>query len=392
MNIIIILKNDNFTNYITNHLSEISEKDSVLFFYSYRVAEDFITNNIIKNNLELDLIITEDNIEGMKATDFYNSIIKDMSRTYSNSDFNFYCIPVILIADKGDHISIFSKYKFSDVIESIDIAKFNSHISKFISAVREWRRNTLDELDNLGIKFNSGQIDYTYYFSSNKRLNLETNILSENFRLIPRKLYYAWLTSNERQIELAINAYITQLKIATRTDNKKKEEKEFHKIFNANDFLIKRDNYSKHWYEAKMRYGKGNFFEPDYSLKPNFSQKTDLSILEVKLPSEGFIKKTKFHPSPYSSLMNHIFQVNDYKEYIESDEYNSKLKKLFGFIPSNVEYNLLIGRQSAKDDNLEMLSRRMRQMDALHINLLTYDELLEYQVRYLDRMKILNIL
>ncbi|AMJ65770.1 hypothetical protein AXW84_10270 [Hymenobacter sp. PAMC 26628] len=90
--------------------------------------------------------------------------------------------------------------------------------------------------------------------------------------------------------------------------------------------------------------------------------------------------------------MSYIFQVNDYKDYIESEEYQKKLNQVFGFIPTKVEYNLLIGRSADKASNIYNLNKRMRQMGALHINLLTYDELLDYQVKYLDRIKLLKVL
>jgi hypothetical protein len=392
MNIVFILKNNYHTDAVRNHLSTLSEKDSLLFFYAYDKAEEFLSNNIIRNNLPLDLIITEDNINNEKATEFLQRIKKDTSRVYSNLDFTFYNIPVILIIDRGDHTDAYSKYNFSNVLETVAIEDFDTHLNNFVSSAKLWRRHVLDELDNLGVKFNSGKIDYTYYFSSDRKLRVETSILSRNFKSFPRKLNYDWLNLNEKQIELGIDKYIKELKRATRLDKKDKEEKEFHKIFNDNLFLIKRDNYNNHWYEAKLHYNKKNFYEPDYSLSPNFSQLTDLSILEVKLPNERFIKKTKFHPGPYGSLMSHIFQVNDYKDYIESEEYHKKLKAVFGFIPSNVEYNLLIGRSADKDSNLYNLTKRMRQMGALHINLLTYDELLEYQVKYLDRMRLLKVM
>lgn len=248
----------------------------------------------------------------------------------------------------------------------------------------------LDELDNLGIKFNTGKVDYSFFFSEGRKRNLSTDILSDNFKLFPRKLNYEWLYFNDKQIERVIDLYIKELKRSSRLNNKK-EEKRFHTLFNKYPSLIKRDNYSKHWYEARLYYEEKNWYEPDYTLKPNFNQRTDLSILEVKLPNEGFIKKTNFHPKPYSSIVNHIFQVNDYKEYLESDEYQETIKKVFGFMPDSIDYNILIGRLDDKTESMKILSKRMRQMNALHINFITYDELLDYQVKYLERMKVLKI-
>lgn len=391
MKILFIAKSKYYEGLISSNLSELSEHDSIAFFYNYTEAADFITNNIVKNKIPLDLIIFENNINREKATEFYQSITTDKLRTYSNSDFNFHAIPIILIVDKNENRNAFLEYGFYDVVDNIGIEKLNLFTQQFRSSVKTWRKKALDELDSLGVRFNSGSIDYSYCLSSERKRNVETKILSNDFKLFPRKLTYDWLFKNEKQIEEAIDDFIKELKRATRLNNKK-EEKKFHKLFNKHPFLIKRDNYSKHWYEPRLYYNNDEYYEPDYSLKPNFNQKTDLSVLEVKLPNECFIKKTKFHPGPYSRIISHIFQVNDYKEYLESDEYHSEIKKVFGYIPDSIEYNILIGRLDDKTSSFSLFNKRITQMNAYHINFITYDELLDYQVKYLERVKLLNIL
>jgi len=388
--IIFISKTPYFDDTIRNQLHELSEKDSIAFFYSYSDASDFINNNIIKNKTTVDLIITENNIKDQKATDFIDQITADRKRTFSNLDFNFHTIPTFIVADEKGNENISGKSAFYDVITNTSLEKLNLYVPKFISSIKTWRKYVLDELDNLGVKFNSGKIDYEDYFSNQNKANINTKILSENFKNIPRKLKYDWIYFNDKQIEKAIDLYIKELKYAIRFD-KKKNEKRFHAIFNKYPFFLKRDNYSQHWYEPKLYYENSKYYEPDYSLRPNFSQKTDLSILEIKLPAEEFIKKTRFHPKPYSSIINHIFQVNDYKEYLESEEYYKNISDVFGFTPKSIEYNILIGRLEDKISGKEVLDRRLRQMNATHINFITYDELLEYQVKYLKRMNILNI-
>lgn len=155
-------------------------------------------------------------------------------------------------------------------------------------------------------------------------------------------------------------------------------------------FLL-RDSYSKHWYEPRLYKNLTEFEEPDYTLKPNFTFETDLSLLEVKLPNENFVTQSKFHTSPKSKLMRHIFQVNDYKDYLESNQYLEQINKTFGYIPKNINYNILIGRQKDKDENIYNIKKRMRQMGQNDLNLMTYDELLEYQVKFFERMKLLDV-
>jgi hypothetical protein len=386
--IIFISKTSYSDDTIRNNLRNISEKDSIVFFYSYSSAEEFIDNNITSGQIALDIIITENNVDNENAEEFLSRIRDDKRRTYSNRDFNFSSLPVLLIAGKEENINAYADFGFADVINDIGMDNLSNYTKNIIKVVQSWRRNVLDELENLGIKFNAGKIDYSHYLLDKKRKLLDTQILSNNFKILPRKLNYQWLIFNERQIERAIDLYIKEMKRAHRLQ--KKEEKRFHKLFNKYPFFLERDNYSKHWYEARLHYAEKKYWEPDYSLLPNFNQKTDLNILEVKLPTDHFLKKTDFHPKPYSKIIDHIFQVNDYKEYLESEEYIDAIENVFGFVPNSVEYTMLIGRSEDRNENSYIFNKRMKEIGS-HINFLTYDDLLDYQVKYLNRMKILEI-
>ncbi|WP_186292630.1 Shedu anti-phage system protein SduA domain-containing protein [Mucilaginibacter corticis] len=267
--------------------------------------------------------------------------------------------------------------------------ELNKQIPHFYSTLKSWRKKVVDELDNLGIKYNSGLVDYSYYFSKTKQY-VPTKVLSENFQIIPRKLNYYWLNQNQRQIELAIDEFSKLLR-QTYRGNPKKEEKLYHQFFNENDFFLLRDNYSKSWYELTLPYGKNKSYQPDYSLKPNMNYKTDLNILEVKLPNEGFVKNTKFHPNLYSKFFEHLGQINDYKMYLENEEFRNIIQQRYGWYPERVQYSLLMGREAEKEENLDTLTVRMKQFGQENIYLMTYDELLAYQVRFLDRMNLLQI-
>lgn len=83
--------------------------------------------------------------------------------------------------------------------------------------------------------------------------------------------------------------------------------------------------------------------------------------------------------------------MNDYKDYLESDEYQESIRKVFGFVPTKLEYNILVGRLDDKTKGFSVFNKSMRQINATHINFITYDELLDYQVKFLERMKILKV-
>lgn len=290
--------------------------------------------------------------------------------------------------ESGLNKNSFNKYDLS--IDDIGVDRLNLFANDFLQVIKNWRRRLLEELDYLGVKFNSGIIDYNTYFENIKKEVRPTKIISDNFKSFPRRLNYYWLDFNKEQIEKSIDEFIKMLN-RSNTIGKKGEEKSYHLFFNKNKSFLVRDAYSKHRYEPKLYKNLTEFEEPDYTLKPNFTFETDLSLLEVKLPNEGFLTKSKFHTPLKSKLMRHIFQVNDYKEYLESDQYLSEINNVFGYIPRKVNYNILIGRQKDKEENIYTIEKRMNQLNQKHLNLMTYDELLEYQVKFLERMSILDI-
>jgi hypothetical protein len=388
--ILFVAKYGTFEENIRNGLSDISEKDSIVILNSYNEAETFLENGIHSMQDKLDIIICENNIDNLRATELLKYILADSNKTYSNFDFNLNAIPIVLLADANESRIPYRNFSFSTILERRNTDEIFKYVPDIASEVRHWRRNVLNELDNLGILDNSGVVDYSYYLSANRLRDIQTKILSDNFKAIPRKLKYQWFEVNEQEIEIAIDQFIKEIKRAERLD-KKHDEKRFHQLINKFPFLIKRDNYSKHIYEPRLHYENDRYHEPDFTLIPNFNQRTDLSVLEIKLPNEGFIKKTQFHPSPYSKLMNHLFQVNDYKDYLESDDYRKTIIKVFGFAPTSIEFNILIGRRRNMEIDRELLAVRMRQINQSFINLITYDDLVDYQVRFLKRMKILKI-
>ncbi|RYY39028.1 MAG: DUF4263 domain-containing protein [Chitinophagaceae bacterium] len=337
----------------------------------------------------MDIILTENDVGLQKIESFLSALRMDDGRIYSSRNFRFCTIPIVLIVDNDLNVNAFRKEPASHFISNPGADALSLYIDDFRSVVKTWRRAVIDDLDSLGIAYNSGRVNYSKLLGKRGRAHSVTNVLSDSFRLLPRKLDYDWLTINTKQVEIAIDKYISELKRAMRSG--KREEKRFHRVFNKYPFLLKRDNYSQHWYEARLQRGNGESYQPDFSLKPNFSQQTDLSIVEVKLPTEYFTKRKKFHPGPYSSLIDHIFQVNDYKDYLESDAYKKSISSVYGYLPSKVQYSLLIGRSESKEENLDILNTRMRQINAQFITLLTFDELLHYQVSFLERMKLLEV-
>ena len=372
-----------------NFLSTIAEQDSIYFVYSHADAVDFVNKKIVDQQEPLDLIILKEHIGNKNDDDFKYFIENDASRTYSRRDFNLIKIPILLILDQSENINFYQKQSYAEVVYNMGADRFSMYKSNLIGSIKTWRRQVLDELDNLGITYNSGQIDYGRYLQNKTEKIKATEILAKNFQLFPRKLRYSWLEDNRKQIEQSIDEFIKMLKSSS--ISKKKDELAYHRFFKSNPFFLARDRYSKTWHEAKLKIGGNQHYDPDFTMRPNLNYKTDLNLIEVKLPTEGFVQASDFHKTLLAKIIKHLSQVNDYKDYLENQANNAFINDRFGFVPQKIDYNLLVGRQEDKDDNLDYINKRMQQFNQKHIHLMTYDELYDYQVKFLDRMNLLHI-
>ena len=190
LRILYISKNRSKEDLIRNNLEELSEHDSIPFAYSYSEAEDFIENFIIGSQAPIDLIISESNIQRQSASDFKERIQKDHERTFSNRDFKFHSIPVILIADKEENRNAYLGI-FDNAVDDIGTEKLHLFQPEMVSSVKTWRRQVLDELENIG--FNQYARDARSLLLKKNLSHCDTDILSENFKLFPRNLNYGWL-------------------------------------------------------------------------------------------------------------------------------------------------------------------------------------------------------
>jgi hypothetical protein len=371
-----------------NYLSSLAEKDSIFFIYNFENAISYIKDRLIAKQEQIDLIIIKDSRDNSFSNKIRRFLISDSDLTYSNRNFNLKSVCVYVLERQYETTN--SALRDYDYIYNQNTENYFADEHYIVETIKDWRRKVLDELGDLGVKFNSGFIDYGELFSKGFNKARDTTILSNSFILFPRKLNYYWLNENASQIEQAIHEFLKLMKQDHRK-SKKQEEKKYHKFFNKHRYFLERDRYSKTWYESKFKIDESHHFDPDFTLRTNLNYTTDLSMVEVKLPNEGFLKQKTFHQNFYSKIFDHLSQVNDYVEYMQDKQNRSAINHQLGFIPKRVDYNILIGRKEDKEENLYQYNKKMRQFNIYDINLMTYDELLNYQVHFMERMKLLEI-
>ena len=387
MRILFISNNKLKEEFRRKQLSVIAEPSSITFLYSITEADNFLYNQVVKYQEPLDLIISDENVINYKMNKFFERIRFGIKETYSKGDFNLREVPSsIILKERKTPNNYYENCWVQNYYSQNPNEELPTEI--YVTIIKNWRRQVLKELRDLGVKTSSGNLDYSYYLLSNIKKRSSTKILSSNYQLFPRKLSYDWLNANTDQISFLIDEFVRKLKRSEIT--KKSEEKLYHRFFNDNQSILRRDAYRKYFYEPRLYYNEKEFYEPDFVLQPEMTIETELSVLEVKLPNELIAKKKKFHPTLRSKFMDHLFQINDYKEYLENYDHRIQINKVFGSIPQKVAYNILIGRNDHKEENEYLIKKRMEEMNS-KINIITYDDLLEYQVKYLERLQLLKI-
>jgi hypothetical protein len=136
---------------------------------------------------------------------------------------------------------------------------------------------------------------------------------------------------------------------------------------------------------------------PSYSTKrwsPDFAFTSILGpedinsveLLELKGPAETLLNAHTQHPGFTAKLSNAIDQVRDYGQYLGHPKNERKLLKQLGYIPTQSKLAVLIGRDSDRDDHMEILERRRRYVQDVEI--ITYDKILETQAAQMGRIVI----
>jgi hypothetical protein len=76
--------------------------------------------------------------------------------------------------------------------------------------------------------------------------------------------------------------------------------------------------------------------------------------------------------------------VRDYGHYLSYPENHEKLTRQLGYVPTQSRLAVLIGRDNQNSQKIEVLERR--RSEALDIEIITYDKILETQADQLSRI------
>jgi hypothetical protein len=375
------------------------EENELIFSNSYETSRDFIINQLEKNKLHIDLIITnnsrEINNDVLKANElqfFKNSLFT----SFSKGNFRLSSIPIVQYSNY-DTKSDISESGFNAIIKKNEYGDHKYFVHECERLVIAWRKQLYSDLEVLEIKIeqltqlvNSNYFN-KYYFQkiSNNSENyfaIKTKVVSNEFIKAPTPLNYDWIVLSGNDIAESILKYTDTYKNHLKYDRKNGERAVLHEFFKEHRTILLRDTYVDLEYELNLNEINANTSEEcDFILKTEYPDFLKTTFFEVKKEDVTFyVKKNTKRPQFSSDFLSNLKQVWGYKEYVENPLHQIELKKKLNYETSNFDYVLLAGRIEEKEEMKHLFEKEIQRMFE-DIKVITYEELENININYLEK-------
>jgi hypothetical protein len=379
------------------------ESNELIFSTSYENAIGFIANHLEKQKGHLDLIIT--NNDRLRNADIFKadsllSFIRNNHLSFSKYNFRISSMPVILYST--NETKEFDLHGFDSIVKKNISGNHNHFFNECERVIKEWRNLIYSDLDKLGIKMKDLKnfIDSDYYkrnYSNNISKNAESyfhnkiEILSLEFIRLPSTLNYDWFILNPTEIELSISKFIDTYNKHQKYDRQNGERTILHDFFRQNRTILLRDTYSDMKYELNLdEIDTRNSEECDFILKTEYPDFLNTTFFEVKKEDVTFyVKKNTKRPQMSSAFLSHLKQVWGYKEFTQNPINQLELTSKLEYNTTNFDFVLLAGRKDEKDEMNYLFEKEIDRMFN-GINVITYEELENINIEYLNRFNRLN--
>ncbi len=381
------------------------EDNEFIFCKSFESSRDFIVTHLESGKLPIDLIITND------SRDTDNDILKanqlsffknTLTTSYSKSNFRISSIPMILYSEAEEKSFEFQS-SYNAIVKKNEYGEHSHFIRECERTIKDWRKLLYSDLETLEVKLeqlpnfiNSDffKRDYLRRISKNADHYFanKTKVVSTEFIKCPIVLNYDWLILDNKQIEESILKYIDTYKNHIKYDRKNGERAILHEFFKSHRTILLRDTYSDMKYELNLNELKSKDSEEcDFILKTEYPDFLNTTFFEVKKEDVTFyVKKNSKRPQFSHDFFSHLKQVWGYKEFtkkpINKIELNSKLE----YSTNNFDFILLAGRFEEKEEMRELFEPEIKRMfDGIKV--ITYEELEDVNINYLDKFNRLKI-
>jgi len=388
MKILLILEDATNEEAFYNAFDPIAERNELQVCRSVQEADCFIAKELILNQKELDVIVTdlfED--EKRSAREFCYDIRNDYSNTFSNRSFKLSSLPILLMFPGRINHEQYINFGFDAVVDSSYDWFYDNLLNSAINLVKKWRNFVYDDLELL--KVGKKEIFNKYDLSIQISKCEVTKILTSDYVRRQLKLEVPWFQPNYNFLEKGLELMTKGIRASEKTT--RKNEKLFHKVLNKYDPLLLRGNYSHHFYEPRfVQTDKYQESIPDFVLTPYYGE-SKIDVMEFKTPNEPFYEQSHFHTTLRKRMFKHIGQVKDYKDYIEDPENERILENQLGLKPITVSYSLVVGRDDDFWSKYSVYKKRARQFSLEEIRIMTFDHFVDLGEHYFNEMQMLGV-
>lgn len=376
-----------------NQFFALAEPDEIEVIQGESAAKEWIDKHLFVRQKHLDLILIlrsdkspheyfleDENIH----TDSFIDWIRDSKEEYSDSNFNFKSIPVVLfdseLHDRSITSSSFRNKKYDLIFPYRSFWSYNEYfIPKLGRPIYEWIAKIGDELDNI-------DLDLSFNFGISRVAKIDTlgyDILSESFLRRQQSLNYLWTNTNIELIERTVDMWGKLIKESV-ANPRRRNEKDIHKLILANDLVLRGENFRKTIYEHQFYYQNSRrYVEPDFVNLPHNYSFSRPEIFEVKLINRSIFSKQIGRVGRYSRKS--IAQVGvKYKDYFSDWEANETQLTKAAMPREEYQYILLIGQESDAGWTKENIGRLE---EGNQISLLSFNELMNRYGRLHERIK-----
>lgn len=380
------------------------ERNNLVFVHNYEEYKIFVENQLLKNQAELDLIITNNVLTGyndLKAESllFHKNAIDG---TYSHGHFRFSSIPVILYsqADNKNELQILG---FDAIVKTNDNHRHPFFIQKVDEVIKSWRQKLLTDLDNIGLKlgtasyFKNKTVEqlYKHNYGHNYLGTFynHTSVVSKEFIANPKYLHYKWLQKNFTHIfEAQIEAFGKMFRYHIKYDRKNNERTILHRHINENTDLLKRGAYSDVAYELQLKEKVENERQIcDYLLKTDIPEHLSTTFFEVKKETVQLLaNKHRKHPKLSEEINQHLNQLDDYQLYTEIKENQGELRMKIGYNTQKYSFQLLAGRSDEKEEFLDIFNLKLERRYQ-NIEVFTFEDFENINYTYLEKIQGLDV-
>jgi hypothetical protein len=375
------------------------EKNELIFCTTFDQSKSFLINFLENKKQHIDLIITndssEESIDSLKSLEFCflkNSLVS----SYSYDNFRICSIPIILYSTISS--SLYNpNLKFDSVVRKNQNGNHKYFLLECENCIKNWRRSLLDDLNVLGINRTDLQnLKKSKKYKKHHKIHIlgkeetyfltKTSIVSTSYINRPGVLMYDWLLINQNVIEKAILEFNNTYKNHLKYDSKNNERTILHDFFNKNQLILLRDAYKDLEYEKNLNEVNSKSSEEcDFILKTEYPEFLNTTFFEVKKEDVRFyVKKHTKRPQFSADFFSHLKQIYGYKEFAENPINQPELKKKLGYETNKFDFLLLAGRNDEKQEMKDLFSKDINQMFN-QIEVITYEELEEINVEYLDK-------